>query len=303
MRSGEVDTMKLVAAAALGGFDVLRDAEFATLGLLSNQSSGSLVFLENEGWEEELAVATPNVACVLTTARRAAEVPSGIGLAVAEKPRQAFYELHNRLVAAGFYWTPFATTIAGSAQVHPHAFVAERSVRIGERCIIEPNATILECTILEDDVIVRAGSVLGGEGFQVAALDGRLLPVRHGGGVRLERGVEIWNNSVVARAVFDGLTTVGEGTAIDNLVQIAHNVRLGRRNRLAAGAKIMGSVVSGDDVWFGPMCCVADGLRIGHRAHVTIGSVVTQDVPDGTRVTGNFAIDHRRFVTHLKSIR
>lgn len=285
-----------------GDVEVVRDGAFETLGLLSSSAHGLLVFAESAEWADQ-AARTKSVACVMTTRELASRVPENLGVAITEHPRDAFYALHNRLVAEAFYAAPFDTTIDATACVHPRAYVADRDVRIGARCVIEPNATILEGTILEEDVVIRAGAVIGGEGFQVFPSDGKLVTIRHGGGVKVGARADIQHNAVVDRAVFGEATSIGEDTKIDNLVHIAHNVRLGRRNRVVAGAMIAGSVVSGDDVWFGPMCAVSHGLHIGTGASITMGAVVTRDVPDGAKVSGNFAIDHGRFLAHIRAIR
>ena len=96
---------------------------------------------------------------------------------------------------------------------------------------------------------------------------------------------------------------IGEGSKIDNGVQIAHNARLGKRNRVAAGAMVAGSVECGDDVWVGPMVSISHMLHVGDRANLTMGSVVTKDVDDDAHLTGNFAIDHAKFIAFLKSVR
>jgi UDP-3-O-[3-hydroxymyristoyl] glucosamine N-acyltransferase len=292
--------MKLVDIG--GDVEVVRDGAFHTLGLLTSTAHGLLVFAESAEWADR-AAQTKEVTCVMTTRELASRIPTNLGVATSESPREAFYALHNRLVAGGFYSAPFETTIARTARVHPRAYVAERNVRIGERCVVEPNATILEGTILDEDVIIRAGAVIGGEGFQVFPSGQKLVSVRHGGGVHVEARAEIQHNAVIDRAVFGEATSIGEDTRIDNLVHIAHNVRLGRRNRVVAGAMIAGSVVSRDDVWFGPMCSVSHGLRVGTGAFITMGAVVTRDVPDGAKVSGNFAIDHARFIAHMRAIR
>jgi UDP-3-O-[3-hydroxymyristoyl] glucosamine N-acyltransferase len=119
----------------------------------------------------------------------------------------------------------------------------------------------------------------------------------------LERVVEIQSNTCVDKAVFGGFTVVGQGSKVDNLVHIAHNVRLGPRNRVVAGAMVAGSVVTGEDVWIGPMASISSELTVGDRAAVSLGAVVTRSVPADTRVSGNFAIDHARFIAFLKTIR
>lgn len=294
--------MKLSDVPKAIGIDVVRDGSIESLGFVTYETPGLLVFLESEKYLGDLEK-NPRVAAVITTADLAPRLPERLAVAVAKSPRGAFYALHNHLASTDFYWKPFKTEIAASAKVHPRAYVAEQNVRIGERCVIEPHATILERAILEDDVVVRAGVVVAGEGFQFAQVDGKLLPVVHVGGVRLERGVELQASSCVDRAIFGGFTVVGEETKTDNMVHIAHNCRLGKRNRLAAGAMLAGSVVSGDEVWFGPMCAISDGVKIGAGASITIGAVVTRDVAAGARVSGNFAIDHHRFLSHIKAIR
>ena len=282
--------------------DQIRDGEFESIGLVSHETEGLLVFIEDERYLPEL-VASANIRCVLSTPDLAAKIPASLGLLTAGTPRAAFYRLHEHLATTDFYGPSFPTVIAKSARVHPRAYVAERNVRIGPGCIVEPNATILERAVLEEGVIVRAGAVVAGEGFQHPVVDGAILAVAHMGGARLEQGVELQHNTCVDRAVFGGFTVIGEDTKMDNHVHVAHNCRLGKRNRLAAATMIAGSVTTGDDVWFGPSCAISSGITIGARASITIGSVVTRDVADDARVTGNFAIDHERFIAHMKAIR
>ena len=110
-------------------------------------------------------------------------------------------------------------------------------------------------------------------------------------------------NSAISRSIFGGFTQLGEETKLDNLVHVAHNVTIGRRCFLAACAMIAGSVIVGDDVWIGPGASISSGITIGDGANVTIGAVVTRNVPAGAHVSGNFAIDHDKFIAFLRSIR
>jgi UDP-3-O-[3-hydroxymyristoyl] glucosamine N-acyltransferase len=284
------------------GVRVVRDAEFRALGLVTHTAPAMLVFVESERFIPAL-LARDNVCAVLTSEGLSAQIPERIGVAVSSAPRKDFIRLHNRLAEGDFYFAPFPTEIAKSARVHPRAYVAERNVRIGERVVIEPNATVLERSILEDDVVIRAGCVIGGEGFQFARIDDELLAMVHAGGVQLGRGVEIQNQSCVDRALFGGFTSVGEQTKLDNFVHIAHNCQVGKRNLIAACAMLAGTVTTGDDVWIGPQAAISSEVTLGSRAHVTLGAVVTRDVPEGEHVSGNFAIRHGRFLEFLRGIR
>jgi UDP-3-O-[3-hydroxymyristoyl] glucosamine N-acyltransferase len=279
-----------------------RDGEFHALGLVTHSQPAMLVFLESERFLPAL-LARANVSCVVTNEELGARLPEHLGVAVSARPRVAFIRLHNRLAESGFYFTPFPSVIAKSARIHPRAYVADNSVVIGERVVIEPNATVLERSVLEDDVVIRAGSVIGGEGFQFARVGDELLPMVHAGGVRLARGVEAQNQSCVDRALFGGVTSVGEHTKLDNFVHIAHNCQVGKRNLIAACAMLAGTVTTGDDVWIGPQAAISSEVTLGARAHVTLGAVVTRDVPEGEHVSGNFAIRHARFLEFLRGIR
>ena len=283
--------------------EIVRDGEFESLGLMTYDNPRQLGYIEDAKYLPAL-VTKPNVACVIGTQDLASLVPQRIGLAVSEIPRKAFFEIHNYLAQnTDFYWKSFDTKIAGTARIHPTAYVAQKNVRIGQRCEVGPNASILENSILKSDVIIRAGSVIGTEGFEFERIGEETMRVVHAGGVSIHRRVEIQANCCVSKAVFGGFTKIGEDTKLDNLVHVAHGVVIGKRCLLAACAMIAGSVTIGDDVWVGPSASISSEVVIGDGALVTIGSVVTKDVAPGQRVTGNFAIDHDRFIEFLKTIR
>ena len=162
---------------------------------------------------------------------------------------------------------------------------------ISKPLVIDPALALLEFTS------IAAGILAGDAMVKRATLD-----VVHAGTVRIGRGVDIHANCCVDRGLF-GETAVGDATTIDNLVYVAHEVRIGERCRIGAHAVINGSAVLGDDAWIGPGAVLSNGISIGSQAIVTMGAVVTRDVPPSVRVSGNFAIDHERFLAHIRSIR
>ena len=295
--------MRLTDLASRYPVEVVRDGSFESLGLLSHSRPRMLVFIEHEMYLP-LLQNNASVACVITTEALRSSVPTELALCITTSPRLIFYTLHNYLVReTEFYWSDRPSTVSPSARVHHAAYVAERNVSIGSNVVIEPRATVMECVAIEADTIIRAGVVLGSEGFQVS-LDGPgVLRVAHGGGVVIREGVEIQANSCIDRAVFGGATEIGALSSLADLVHVAHGVRVGRRARIAACAMIAGSVTLGDDVWIGAAAAISNEVTIGSGAAVSIGAVVTRDVPPGARVSGNFAIDHDRFLTFLRSIR
>jgi UDP-3-O-[3-hydroxymyristoyl] glucosamine N-acyltransferase len=126
------------------------------------------------------------------------------------------------------------------------------------------------------------------------AVGGRHRKIPQIGIVRIEDDVEIGSNSTVDRAAL-GETVIGEGTKIDNLVQIGHNVRIGKHCLIVAQVGIAGSTELGDYVVIAGQAGVAGHLKIGNGAQVGGAASVFHDVPAGTKVVGNPAIPFREF--------
>lgn len=295
--------LEQACAAAKVAAHVVRDGEFDDLGLLSHRGRQYCVTLYDVGFLPQF-LANPDITCVITLPALADAVPSSVGLAVATDPNMVFYQVHSYLMKhTEFYWRSFDTEIDPSASVHARAFVARSNVRIGPGCFIQPGAIILERTLIGKDVVIGPGAVISGEGFEPKYLGGKHTVIPHAGGVQLHDDVEIQANTHIARAVFGSMTEVGEDTKIDALVQVSHNVTIGKRCEVAGGTFIGGSTTIGDEVWIGPNATISSEIAIGDGAFVTLGAVVTRDVAPGQRVSGNFAIDHERFLSFIKSIR
>lgn len=293
--------MRLSDIGSRASLRVVRDAEFDELALLAHAGPGSLVYATSPELAD--AVASRRPAAAIVSAAAGERVPNETGLAVADDPERAFYELHAALAETDFYWTDFATEIDPRASVHERAWIAPRGVRIGPGCVIEPNATILERVTLGRGTIVRAGAVLGSAGFEFKAnamRQGRATRaghrydgvryVSHAGSVRTGERVEIQAGCTVDRSLFREPTTIGDDTKLDNLVHVAHSVRIGARTLVAAGVTIAGSATIGDDVWIGPGAVISSGITIGNEAAVVIGTTVVRDVAAGARVANDLKL-------------
>ena len=134
-------------------------------------------------------------------------------------------------------------------------------VTIGEHTTIHPQVTIYDNCLIGSRVTIHASTVIGSDGFGYTFVDGQHLKVPHLGNVIIEDDVEIGANTAVDRATL-GATVIGEGTKIDNLVQIAHSVKLGKHNILCAFTGIAGSSTSGNHVIFAANVGVSDHVRI-----------------------------------------
>ncbi|MGZ6011935.1 MAG: UDP-3-O-(3-hydroxymyristoyl)glucosamine N-acyltransferase [Caulobacteraceae bacterium] len=157
-------------------------------------------------------------------------------------------------------------------------------VAIGRGCSIGSHVT-LGFALLGDRVTVLSGAVIGEPGFGVTVGRGRAVDVPQLGRVIIQDNVSIGANSCIDRGAWDD-TVIGENTKIDNLVQVAHNVQLGRNCVLAAHTGISGSVVAGDGVQFGGRAGIADHVTIGDGARVAAAAGVMKDIAPGGAVAG-----------------
>ncbi|MFB2552143.1 UDP-3-O-(3-hydroxymyristoyl)glucosamine N-acyltransferase [Ensifer soli] len=158
-------------------------------------------------------------------------------------------------------------------------------VRIGRHCTIAPGASIL-CAYLGNHVIVHPGARIGQDGFGYApGPRGGMIKIVQIGRVILQDHVEIGANTTIDRGTMDD-TVIGEGTKIDNLVQIGHNVRIGRHCGIVANVGIAGSTRIGDGVMIGGAAAVNGHITIGDGAQIAAMSGVASDVPPGERYGG-----------------
>jgi UDP-3-O-[3-hydroxymyristoyl] glucosamine N-acyltransferase len=173
--------------------------------------------------------------------------------------------------------------------------------RIGANCRLDSHVVIYHQCLIGSNVIIQANSTIGSVGFGYAFINGahRLIP--HNGGVVIEDFVEIGANSCVDRAKF-GNTIVGAGTKIDNLVQVAHNVVIGKCCLIAAQVGIAGSSKLGDGVVLAGQVGLADNIEIGAGTMVGAQAGVVSSVPPKQKLAWSPAIDVReaaRVVAHI----
>ncbi len=190
---------------------------------------------------------------------------------------------------------PFAyicdkAVIGKDSIIYPGAYVGEKSV-IGEGCLIYPNVTIRDGVTIGKRVIIHAGAVIGADGFGYV-FDGRAhRKIPQVGSVIIEDDVEIGANTAIDRAT-TGATVVGQGTKIDNLVQIAHNVKIGRAAIIVSQVGIAGSSEIGDGVILGGQAGIPDHVKLEAGAMVGAQAGVIGDLKKGIYL-GAPAIPHR----------
>lgn len=283
---------------------VLRERGFDTLGLASSDPGMDFcTYIDDVKYIDELSM---KASMVITTPELSALIPDK-GLCISRDPRLTFFRLHNFLAESPDYklFSVFPTEVGVGCKISDKAHIAGQNVKIGDNVVIEEFVSIKENTVIGDNTIIRAGTVVGGEGYEFKRLpDGDVLSVKHVGWTRIGLNVDIQYNTCIDKAIYPwDATIIGDCCRIDNLVHIAHGVKLGRGVFLVAGSLIGGRTVIGDHTWIGVGATVSNGLRVGKSARVNIGAVATRDVDDEVSVTGNFAIEHKKFIQFIRSIR
>ena len=186
-----------------------------------------------------------------------------------------------------------AGAVVGARSVlWPGSYVGEGS-RLGEDCVLQPGAVVRERCVLGDRVVLQPGVVVGSDGFGFAfdAAGPAHVKVPQVGTVRIEDDVEVGAGSCIDRAT-TGETFIGRGTKIDNLVQIAHNVRVGPLSILCAQVGVSGSTELGAGVVLAGQVGIVGHVQVGDGARVAAGSGVPHDVPPGETVSGAPAVQH-----------
>ena len=183
-------------------------------------------------------------------------------------------------------------TIGDDSVIGASSYVGHETV-IGTGCMIYPHVTIRERAIIGARVVIHSGVVIGADGFGFEVAEGRHQKVPQIGIVQIDDDVEIGANTTIDRARF-GRTWIKEGAKIDNLVQIAHNVVIGRHSVIAAQTGIAGSSRVGDYVMMGGKVGVTTHVEIGDRNMIAASTGVSKDLPaDGGAWWGTVAVPLR----------
>jgi UDP-3-O-[3-hydroxymyristoyl] glucosamine N-acyltransferase len=279
-----------------GNSTILGEAErtFSSVKPIQSASSEALTFCTKEG-EEELRLVKETKAgvilCKLSPKLRQVILDKKTLVAV-KNPRLCFI----RAIDAFFPETK-------TSGIHSTAIIGKRC-RIGKDVYVGPYVTICDDVNIESgtrihagahicsptsigkNVILKSGCVIGGDGFGYERNEkGIFEKFPHLGGVVIEDNVEIGANTCVDRGTLSD-TVIGRGTKIDNLVHIAHNVKIGKHCAIIALAMVGGGTQIGDRVWVAPTACLRNGIVIGDQALVGMGAVVTKNVEGGETVIG-----------------
>jgi UDP-3-O-[3-hydroxymyristoyl] glucosamine N-acyltransferase len=302
------------------------DARVDRVGTLANADSRSLAFLANPHYRQQ--VATTAAGAVVLDAASAAICPTAA--LVCENPHATYAR-----IAAVLHPFPAAppgihpsAVIAPGARIDPSAHVGAQSVIgegavIGARAFVGPQCLVDEGATLGEDVrltarvtvchrveigartIIQPGAVIGGDGFGFAQERGRWIKVPQTGTVRVGPDVEVGANTTIDRGAIED-TVIEEGVKLDNLIMVAHNVRIGAHSALAAGVGISGSTTIGRRCMLGGHVGIGGHLTISDDVVITGCTMVSHSVPRPGVYSGGIPLEEahvwRRLVARFKRI-
>lgn len=318
----------LTGAVAAAG--VVLDRRISGIAPLDRASPSELSFLQSQKFVPQFAATHAGIC--LTTEKFAAQAPARVAVLVTPAPYRAFVTVAQALYPGAMRPSSLfeASGVSPSALVHPTArleagvvidpaaVVGPRAeigagtvigptavigpqVRIGRDCVIGAGASIVHA-LIGDRVIIHSGVRIGQDGFgYLAGLAGHGKIPQVGRAV-IQDNVEIGANSSIDRGAM-GDTVIGEGTKIDNLVQIGHNTQIGRHCVIVAQVGISGSCVIGDYVTLGGKVGLADHITIGDGAMIAAGSGVMGSIPAGGRWAGYPARPNREWLRSVAVMR
>lgn len=264
---------------------------------LESAGADALSFLSHPKYRHLLANTQAGCVVVATPLRQEASV-HGTCIATDDpyhyfaRVTQLWKRHHGRPVAAGVHATAW---ISPEARVHP-------SASIGAYCVVEAGATVGADTVLRAHVtlgedchvgrrcLIHPGVVIGADGFGFAAHDGVWEKIEQLGAVRIGDDVEIGANSCVDRGALQD-TVIEEGVKLDNLVQIGHNVHVGRHTAMAGCVGVAGSARIGAHCTVGGGAVILGHLTLADHVNISAASVVTRSITQAGHYTGIFPLD------------
>lgn len=291
----------LESIAHLTGCEFIGPADFPVLGMneIHVVTPGDIVFVDHPKYYTKALESAATIILINTTV----ECPKGKALLISDDPFRDFNKLTQ-------YFKPFETaqqsiaptaSIGEGTQIQPNCFIGN-NVRIGEDCIIHANVTILDNTSIGDRVVIQSGTVLGGDAFYYKKRPEGYDQLLSSGRVLIEDDVHIGVSCTIDRGV-TGDTTIGEGSKLDNQIQIGHDTVIGKHCLIASQTGIAGCCIIEDEVILWGQVGTNSGITIGSKAVILGQTGVTKSVEGGKTYFGTPIQESRSKLKELASLR
>jgi UDP-3-O-[3-hydroxymyristoyl] glucosamine N-acyltransferase len=291
------------------------DAEVSKLAKIEEGKKGSLTFLSNPKYKPFLYTTEASITIVNSDFELEKEVSTTlIKVENAYKSFSKLLEFYNQVknnkegreqphyisdsatIGEGEYIGAFAyignnVTIGNNVKIYPNSFIGDNSV-IGDNCTIFAGVKIYSETEIGNNCTIHAGAIIGSDGFGFAPNEkGEFNKVPQTGNVVIEDNVDIGAGSTIDRATL-GSTIIRKGVKLDNQIQIAHNVEIGKNTVIAAQTGIAGSTKVGEGCMIGGQVGISGHLNLGNNIRIQAQSGISKNLKDGETVQGSPAFHY-----------
>ena len=290
MRFNQPQTLKTIAE--LTGAKMIGDENFQVLGTneIHMVKPGEIVFVNHPKYYDKAL----NSHATIILIDKKVDCPEGKALLVSDDPFRDFNKINTHFTRIyNFTEELHDIEVGEGTKIHPSAVIGNE-VKIGKNCLIFPNVVIGDRTVIGDNVIIQANTVLGGDAFYYRKLNGNFDRLISVGNVVIENNVEIGNGCTIDRGVTDS-TIIGEGSVLDNQIQIGHDTIIGKRCLIASQTGIAGCCVIEDEVTIWGQVGMASGVRVESGTVLLAKCGVNRDLKKGTYF-GSIAEEFREYL-------
>ena len=289
----------LKSISELIGAKMIGDENFPVLGTneIHRVKNGEIVFVNHPKYYDKAL----NSAATIILIDKEVDCPPGKALLVSDDPFRDFNKINTHFTKiTHFGETLHELEVGERTQIHSSVVIGN-NVKIGNDCIIYPNVVIGDRTVIGDNVIIQSNTVLGGDAFYYRKLNGNFDRLISVGNVIIENNVEIGNNCTIDRGVTDS-TIIGEGSVLDNQIQIGHDTTIGKKCLIASLTGIAGCCIIEDEVTIWGQVGMASGVRV-EKGTVLLGKTgVNKDLKTGTYF-GQLAEEFKEYLKKQSKLR
>ena len=276
-------------------------SDFEVLGMneIHVVEPGDIVFVDHPKYYGKAL----NSPATIVLINKVVDCPKGKALLISDDPFRDFNKLtkHFKPFVASIASISETATIGENTVIQPNSFVGN-NVKIGNNCLIHSNVAIYDDCIIGDNVTIHAGTILGADAFYYKKRPEGFDKLVSGGKVVVENNVDIGSSCTIDRGV-TGDTTIGEGSKLDNQIQIGHDTVIGKKCLIASHTGIAGCVVVEDEVTLWGQVGVISGITIGKGAVVYAQSGVANSLEGGKTYFGSPAVEARAKMKELATIK
>jgi len=309
--NGEID-----GSVTVSNVSKIEEGKPGTLAFLANQkyenyiySTGASIVLVNKSFipKKEISATLVKVEDAYEAFASLLQLYAQTKMSVKKGIEQPSYISEEASIGEDIYVGAFAyigknAQVGNNVKVYPQVHIGE-NVKIGNDCIIYAGVKIYDDCVIGDRCIIHAGAVIGADGFGFAPQkDGSYKKIPQIGNVILEEDVEIGANTTVDSGTM-GSTIIRKGVKLDNLIQIAHNVEIGRNTVMASQTGVSGSTKVGENCMFGGQVGLGGHLKVGDRVILAAQSGVGQNVESNQTLFGSPAFDMKKAIRAYMLIR